>query len=89
MLLYAFRLEVLNQQEKSHNPLGRSEQLSHTSSYVVIQQVVEGIGSLEDGETFVKVYQKLRLNFFETLFLEIEDIKEFIELFGVEHLILL
>jgi hypothetical protein len=55
----------------------------------VIQQVVEGVGGLEDRETLVEVDQEMSLNLLETLFLEIEDVKQFVEFLGVEHLILL
>ena len=55
----------------------------------MIQQVIEDIGSLEDGEALVKMSEELTLNFLKSLFFCINDLKNFIKFFSFQHLILL
>ena len=57
--------------------------------YIVVEEVVESVGGLEDSEAFVEINEELCLNFLKSLLFEIDDLKHFIKFFSFQHLILL
>lgn len=78
MFLYAFRLEVFDEEEEADDPLLMGEELDMGGWYIVVEEIVEGVGGFENGQAFIEVDKKLALNFFQDLVLQIYYLKHFI-----------
>jgi len=71
MFLDTFGLEVFDEEEEGDYALLMGQQLSNEMVYVVVEEIVESIGCLEDREAFAENNEELTLYLFQGLFFDV------------------